>query len=113
MAQPPLPHARPYDPGPPAPRLTDAGECSDCKVAFTWAGGKHYKICSKCLSVLWHTDWAVTEREEKATAAAAAKARTALAIRTRQENQAKRRHVYLFAEDLVAPSPVLGEPDVD
>lgn len=111
MGSPTHPHLHPYDPGPPAPHLTKSGTCSDCEVMFVWAGGTDYKICPECYSVLWHTDWTIAERLERSAAAAAAKQRIALAAQTRKDNQAKRRHVSLFAEDLVVSSPVLGVPD--
>ena len=92
--------------------MTKDGKCSDCKRAYIEAGNGDYKICPKCHSVLWHTDWEADERRLRAVAAAAAKLYAEQAKQKRLEEKAAKTNVELKAESLVVSAPILGEPDV-
>ena len=99
---------------PMAPHLTKHGRCSDCNATAVVAGGGELKVCPHCFCLLWHRDWGAEERRVKAEQAAINKAANAEMKRLRQEAHDKRRaHLetrHLFAEDLIASSPVLGTP---
>lgn len=45
----------------PAPFLTNADRCSDCRVQAISAAKDEMKVCPKCFAVLWHIDYLQTK----------------------------------------------------